>query len=77
MLKPGRFGPSRKKEAAARRVGCSERWVFQAAWVQASAETGTSCDLRGGTRPQTGVSGGRLHSIRRPQVAHKAVRFSV
>ena len=31
MRGPGRFGPSRKKEAAARRVGCYELWVLNAA----------------------------------------------
>lgn len=28
-LGPGRFGPSRKKEAAARRFGNYELWVFE------------------------------------------------
>lgn len=33
MVGPGRFGPSRKKEAAARRFGNYELWVLNAAMV--------------------------------------------
>ncbi len=29
MVGPGRFGPSRKKEAAARRFGKPQLWVFE------------------------------------------------
>jgi hypothetical protein len=31
---PGRFGPSRKKEAAARRFGNYELWVLNAAMIR-------------------------------------------
>src|SRR5207248_1760049 len=35
---PGRFGPSRKKEAAARRFGNYELWVFECCFGSGSAD---------------------------------------
>jgi len=35
VFEPGRFGPSRKKEAAARRFGNYELWVLNAAMIRA------------------------------------------
>jgi hypothetical protein len=37
---PGRFGPSRKKEAAARRFGSYELWVLNAAMIRTTLLAG-------------------------------------
>jgi hypothetical protein len=40
MVGPGRFGPSRKKEAAARRFGNYELWVLNAALMRTTPVDG-------------------------------------
>jgi hypothetical protein len=39
---PGRFGPSRKKEAAARRFGNYELWVLKVAVIRTMLVGGTT-----------------------------------
>jgi len=64
---PGRFGPSRKKEAAARRFGNYELWVLNAAMIPDSAvwrqDWGTILSLDAGVNHGCGVVPARKEAV--------------
>jgi hypothetical protein len=74
MLSAGRFGPSRKKEAAARRAVCYKLWVLNATEVRATHEAKICLGVIGEAPRQTALHSSGMHSVRECQAGRNSAR---
>jgi hypothetical protein len=73
--RPGRFGPSRKEEAAARRAVCYKLWALNATEVRATQEAKVSPGLTRDAPRQTALHSSGMHQVRESQAGRNSVRF--